>query len=107
MPCSPSKAGSPAPPEGPLNEVGGLLKVPEVLPRGLPEVLDKACSKAVVPKRGPACPPEAPDPPPVLANGPATAPAEGLLIPVGEALREEACSAAVVPSFRGSLPAPA
>lgn len=85
----PPDAGSDALAEGPLNEVWGLPGVPEGLFRGLPEVLDRACSKAVVPKRGPACPAEGPEAPPVPANA-----AEGLLIAVGEAdpaLRVEAC----------------
>lgn len=84
----PPEAGSVALAEGPLNEVGGLPGVPEGLFRGLPEVLDRACSKAVVPRRGPACPAEEPEVPPVPAS------AEGLLIPVGEpdpGLRVEAC----------------
>ena len=103
----PLEAGLLAPAEAPLNEVGGLLPLPEVRPRGLPEVLERACSKTVGPSRGPACA-AAQAGPPVPVNGPAPGPAEGLLIPVGEILRMEACSAAVVPSFRrSSKPAPA
>lgn len=82
-------AGSVALAEGPLNDVGGLPGVSEGLFKGLPEVLDRACSKAVVPRRGPACPVEEPEAPPVPVSA-----AEGLLIPVGEpdpGLRDEAC----------------
>lgn len=89
VPCMPPEAESVALAEGPLNEDEGLPGVPEALFRGLPEVLDRACSKAVVPKRGPAGSAEGPAAPPVPADA-----AEGLLIPVGEpeaGLRVEAC----------------
>ena len=85
----PPEAGSVALAEGPLNEVWGLAGVAEGLLRGVAEVRDRACSKAVVPKAGPACPAEGPEAPFVPASA-----AAGLLIPVGEsdpALRVQAC----------------